>query len=171
MITPPVVTENLSKSYPMGRGQVHALRGVSLRLEAGEFVALMGASGSGKSTLLHLLGCLDTPTSGRYWLTGRDAAALSGNARALLRNQTIGFIFQNFNLLPRLSALENVALPLSTGGSQVLARSPHAGSATGAAQRHQPNELQAANASAQSPASRQFPTLLLADEPTGNLTA
>ncbi len=175
MITPPVVTENLSKSYPMGRGQVHALRGVSLRLEAGEFVALMGASGSGKSTLLHLLGCLDTPTSGRYWLAGQDAAALSGNARALLRNQTIGFIFQNFNLLPRLSALENVALPLLYRRDSQDARKIAAACLrrVGLAQRsaHQPNELSGGERQrvAIARALASSPTLLLADEPTGNL--
>jgi len=107
-----IEAENLAKVYRLGAGQVHALRGVSLQVHGGEFLALMGASGSGKSTLMHLLGCLDTPTSGTYSLEGRDVGALSRDERATVRNRRIGFIFQTFNLLPRLNALDNVTLPL-----------------------------------------------------------
>ncbi|MCB0050958.1 MAG: ABC transporter ATP-binding protein, partial [Caldilineaceae bacterium] len=109
---PVIETQNLTKTYRMGAADVLALRGVDMRIGAGDFVALMGSSGSGKSTMMHLLGCLDTPTAGRYLLEGRDVGSLSAQERARVRNQRIGFIFQTFNLLPRLTALDNVALPL-----------------------------------------------------------
>ena len=109
---PIIETQNLTKTYRMGATDVFALRGVDIRINAGDFVALMGSSGSGKSTMMHLLGCLDTPTAGRYLLESRDVGSLSAQGRAKLRNQRIGFVFQTFNLLPRLTALDNVTLPL-----------------------------------------------------------
>src|SRR5512144_2434818 len=110
-----ISTENLTRSYIVGNSTVKALRGVSINVDTGEFVALMGPSGSGKSTMMHLLGCLDTPTLGRYCLEGRDVSTLSKDERARVRNSRIGFIFQTFNLLPRLSAADNITLPLLYG--------------------------------------------------------
>ncbi|MCK5646329.1 MAG: ABC transporter ATP-binding protein [Anaerolineales bacterium] len=173
--TPVIETHTLSRVYPMGSSEVHALRDVSLQVDEGEFVALMGSSGSGKSTLLHLLGCLDTPTSGSYMLEGQDVSQLSKNERANVRNRQIGFIFQTFNLLSRISALENVMLPLLYRGHQKDSRERaiQALEHVGLSQRtqHKPTELSGGERQrvAIARAIVTTPTILLADEPTGNL--
>ena len=178
MTEPIIRTEKLARSYRMGSATVQALRGVDLSVAAGEFVALMGASGSGKSTLLSLLGLLDRPTAGGYWLEGAQVGSLSRNALARVRGARIGFIFQSFNLLPRLSAWENVALPLAYRNGQVSARQQHesaleALTRVGLAERanHQPMELSGGErqrvAIARALVTR--PAVILADEPTGNL--
>ncbi len=127
MSHPVIAVTDLTKTYTVGDIAVHALRGVSLGIQAGEFVALTGPSGSGKSTFMHLIGCLDRPTAGEYLINGRDAARLSGHQLARVRNQEIGFVFQGFNLLPRTSALENVELPLVYRGMSQATRRARAG--------------------------------------------
>jgi putative ABC transport system ATP-binding protein len=172
---PIIQTQNLIRTYRMGKTEVHALRGVDLTISRGEFAALMGSSGCGKSTLLHLLGCLDTPTAGSYQLEGREVSSLSKNERARLRNIRIGFIFQSFNLLPRLSAIDNVTLPLlyRTSEKDAHQRAQRSLERVGLAQRthHHPNELSGGESQrvAIARALTTDPVILLADEPTGNL--
>ena len=169
---------DIHKTYHMGDVDVPALRGVSLKIARGEFVALMGASGSGKSTLMHVLGCLDRPTSGQYWLDGEEVSRLSADRRALVRNHKVGFVFQNFNLLARTSALDNVAMPLAytaqhLSDREARQRAREVLGRVGLTDRlhHEPSQLSGGQQQrvAIARALVNKPPLLFADEPTGNL--
>ena len=169
-------TEHIAKVYVMGTEKVHALRDISITIKEGEYVALMGPSGSGKSTLMNMIGCLDTPSSGQYFLDGQDVSQMTDNQLAEVRNKKIGFVFQTFNLLPRSTALDNVTLPLIYAGLGKSARMEQGEKVLnqvglGDRMTHQPNELSGGQRQrvAVARALVNNPALILADEPTGNL--